>query len=250
MSIRNEREARKLSLLTKLNEVLDEGTIEFNDPTLIPSIMGMLMAKRKSYDHFTTKDNGIDWMMDAYTAQIVGPLANDLLRLHQFLVSVGATPETPHDFEHCDRYGAVFSDGDWKSMALMTQNYTYMAVLQPAVSFDEDADGQLQKHDKWAIHIRICTKDKYSHDYARPNFSSLAFLGDYDKVHPEIGYGDKANEYFRYKDGRDQGYLCSVQPNMVGDGFRTENSLWGSAFSYLGSVLYDLGCHCSCLPKE
>ena len=40
-----------------------------------------------------------------------------------------------------------------------------------------------------------------------------------------------ANNYFRYKDGRDQGYL------------------WGPAFSYLGGVLYDLGCHCSCMPK-
>lgn len=249
MTKRDEREAHRQALLGKLNAVLDEELREADDPMLMPAVLGQLLAQRKAYDRFTTDGNHVPWMMDVYTAAIVGPLAESLLRLHQFLVQSGGTPEAPYDFEHADRYGVAFSDAEWKSMALMTQNYTYMVVLQPATAFAVDADGQLQSGKAWAIHIRMCTKGHYSYDHVRTDFTSLSFLNEYESVYPEMGYGKMANNYFRYKDGRDQGYLCSVKPEIFGPGFTTEHSLWGPAFSYLGGVLYDLGCHCSCLPK-
>lgn len=238
------------TLVNKIDALLDEA-LGFDDiDMMFPKIIGTLMAKRKRYDRFTTESNSFKWMADAYVAAIVGPLGPKLLELHQYLVKMKATPDNCHDFEHCDRYGAYFSDGDWKSMAFMTQNYTYMVVLEPAKTFCQDDAGQLQMKDDWVIHIRLCTPNAQSYDFSRPSFSSLSFLADTDKVHPEIGYGDKAHAYFRYKDGRDQGYLCSVRPDLDGGGYRTENSLWGPAFSYLGGVLYDLGCHHSCIPKE
>lgn len=244
---RNDKQA---ALMDKLNAVLDEALEGSNDPMLLPSALGQLLAQRKAYDKFSTEDNTVSWMMDCYTAAIVGPLAENLLKLHQFLVSSGATPEKPHDFEHADRYGVAFSDAAWKSMALMTQSYTYMVVLQPDKRFSRDATGELQMHDTWAIHIRLCTPGPRSNNHARAAFASLAFLTEHEAVYPEVGYGRNANDYFRYKDGRDRGYLCSVSPNLTGEGFTMEHSLWGAAFSYLGGVLYDLGCHCSCLPKE
>lgn len=249
MAKHDERQARRKALLAKLNAVLDEELREADDQLLMPAVLGQLLAQRKAYDQFTTDGNDVPWMVDAYTAAIVGPLAENLLRLHQFLVATGATPEAPHDFEHTDRYGVAFSDAEWKSMALMTQNYTYMVVLQPSTAFDVDGDGNFQSRKTWTIHLRMCTKGRHSYDCARTDFPSLSFLNEHEAVYQEVGYGDKANDYFRYKDGRDRGYLCSVEPESFGPGFSTENSLWGPAFGYLKGVLYDLGCHCSCLPK-
>lgn len=250
MNSQDERSAHREALIAKLNTVLDEGLREEDGPAMMSTVLGQLLARRKGYDRFTTGGNTIPWMIDAYTAAIVGPLAENLLRLHQFLVRSGATPENPHDFENVDRYGVAFSDAGWKSMALMTQNYTYMVVLQPEVGFNEDATGQIQRRDTWAVHIRMCTQGRYSQDFTRPDFTSLTFLNEHEKVNPERGYSDKANSYFQYKDGRDRGYLCSVKPEIFGQGFTVEDSMAGSAFSYLSGVLYDLGCHCSCLPKE
>jgi len=245
---KNIRELRRDALVSKLDAVVQESLQgSRDDPELMAVAIGRLMSKRKTGDRFTTDGSGFKWMADAYTADIVGPLAPDLLKLHQFLVCHGGTPEHPYDFDGADRYGAAFADEDWKSMALWTQNYTYMVVLQPSTTFSRSEAGELVSHSSWAVHIRLCTTSHYSYDYARPSPSSIDFLKDYDAVYPEIGYGKKSNEYFRYKDGRDRGYLCTVEPEMVGQRFRAKDSLWGPAHSYLSGVLYDLGCHCSFL---
>lgn len=233
------------TIVQKLDELLIQELGAEDKDMLFARVIGTLMAKRKKYDRFTTENNDFKWMTDAYVAQIVGPLGEEFLKLHQFLVSVNATADNPHDFEHCDRYGAYFANDGWKSMALMTQNYTYMVVLQPYKVFFNDASGELQMRDSWAIHIRMCTSNQDSYNYSRLAFSALSFLGKFEKVYPEIGYGDKADPYFRYKDGRDRGFLCSVTPEMDGSGYRAVDSNWGPALSYLGGVLYDLGCHCS-----
>ena len=241
--------ARHAVLKAKLNAVLDEH-LDDKDPSMLSQVIGELLADRQSYDRCTVSSTTVPWLLDAYTAAIVGPLAPSLLKLHQFLVRSGASPDKPFDFEHCDRYGVAFADAEWKSMALKTQNYTYMVVLAPATAFLEDAEGNLTSEARWRIHLRICTASRYSYDCARTDFKALEFLRDFDAVYPETGYGDSANEYFRYKDGRDRGYLCSVGPDIIGPGYRTENISWGAAYSYLEGILYDMGCHCSCLPNE
>lgn len=248
---RNAREQRRDALVSKLDAVLQESLQSSDDdPELLAVAIGRLMSKRKTGDKFTTDDSGFKWMADAYTADIVGPLAPALLKLHRFLVNHEGTPDHPHDFEGGDRYGAAFADQNWKSMAFQTQNYTYMLVLQPSPTFSKSEEGELVSHSSWAVHIRLCTASHHSYDYARPSLNSLDFLQDYDAVYPEIGYGKKSNEYFRYKDGRDRGYLCTVEPEMVGQRFRAKDSLWGPAHSYLNGVLYDLGCHCSLLESN
>lgn len=248
MTTENSTNAPGNTLVSKLNALIDAELNPEQVSMELPAVLGQLLASRKTYDLFTTRSNMFKWMADAYTATIVGPLAKDLLRLHQYLVAQGATASAPHDFEHSDRYGAVFMDAEWKSMALMTQSYTYMVVLQPTPIFIEEGQGSLKVQDGWTIHIRMCTTGPNSQDYARPEFSSLSFLADFDRVYPEVGYGQNAHSYFKYKDGRDQGYLCSVVPDMSGQGYTTQDSLWGSAFTYLGGVLFDLGCHCAEIP--
>lgn len=240
-----QRQEMQRALLSKLEETLAE--VRTDDQWVIPSVLGMLMNRRKSYDQFTTDNLAMDELVDSYTAATVGPLANNLLRLHQYLVSSGATAGAPLDFGHADRYGAAFSNAEWKSMALKTQNYTYMVVLQPATTFSVNLDDPVIE--SWAVHIRICTLGRYSYDCCRVDFQSLEFLSEYDAVYPEIGYGKNTNPYFSYKDGRDQGYLCSVVPELIGGQYSTEDTLGGASSLYLGGVLYDLGCHCSCLPK-
>lgn len=216
------------------------------DPSALPAKLGAWLAQKaqQKYDPFSF-GNDAGWLMDAFVAAIVGPLANDLLALHQFLVNTGATPESPYDFGHADRYGVAFSDAAWKSMALQTQSYTYMVVLQPATTFKEDDAGQIVADPAWTTHIRVCTAGPRSYDLACAPLASLTFLGDYEKVFPEIGYGANADAYFRYKDGRDRGYLCSVESNWHEAGFSAKDVMWGPAFSYLKGILEDLGAHCS-----
>src|SRR5690606_36882349 len=68
--------------------------------------------------------------LNEYVATAIGPLWPELMKLHQFLVDAGSTAEAPFDFGYADRHGVAFADeAEWKSMALCTQNYTYMVVL-------------------------------------------------------------------------------------------------------------------------
>lgn len=236
-------------VVAKLNAILDTELSGQDNPTLFAKVVAQLMLSRKKYDQHTTRSNDFEWLTDAYVAGVVGPLGPQLLKLHQFLVNQGATPDNPYDFEHCDRYGAVFSNNTWKSMAFQTQSTTYMVVLQPAKVFIADAQGNYEARDDWAIHIRACTHDESTWDLARPEFKKLGFLAQHARVYPEIGYGPQAHEYFRYKDGRDRGYLCSVTPSFDGQGYQSENTLWGPAFTHLGYVLQDLAFHYQGLPE-
>lgn len=245
----DETTVRYAKLKTQLNALLDEH-LDDRDPAMLAHVLGELLADRQDYDRHAVSSTTVPWLLDTYTATIVGPLGPQLLKLHQFLVRSGATPQKPFDFEHCDRYGVAFADAEWKSMALQTQNYTYLVVLQPEVAFLENAEGTLTTENRWRVHLRMCTPSRYSYDCKRTPFTDLAFLSDFDAVYPKTGYGQSAHEYFRYKDGRDRGYLCSVGSDIVGPGYRTENISWGAAYSYLQGVLHDLGCHCSCLPED
>lgn len=247
MSRIQERNESRLKLETSIREALAQHADD-KDPAMVAEVLGRILATRHPYDPYALSSTEVPWMLDAYVAAVVGPLAKRLLAVHQHLVASGATAEAPYDFEHCDRYGVAFADAKWKSMALRTQNYTYMVVLEPRSSFSELPDGQLTQIEGYAIHIRMCTAGRYSCDFSRPSFGSVAFLGDKASVCPEDDRSS-ACDYFRYKDGRDRGYLCSVEPAIVGEGYRCENISWGSAYGYLRGVLQDLASHYDCLPK-
>lgn len=182
--------------------------------------------------------------VDQYVANKVGPMWPRHLALHQFLAKSGATPSDPFDFEHCDRYGVAFADEEnWKSMALMTQSITYMVVLQRYWRLD--LNQQDKRIEDWITHIRICTTGQNSLDFARPRFTALEFLRDHAKVYPEIGYGNQACEYFRYKDGRDRGYLCTVEPDLLRPVYEVKDAMLG--YHHLSHIIYDMASHFDCL---
>lgn len=65
----------------------------------------------------------------------------------------------------------------------------------------------------------------------------------------------KESEYFRYKDGRDRGYLCSLRPERFNKQssevvFETKDMHWYAALSYLGTVAMDLGAHASMVDES
>lgn len=224
-----QQDEKRAQLEHAINEAICKNSNP-DDASLVGTALGNVLA-RQQWNDPAVFSNMLPRVMDAYTAAIVGPLAPRLLAIHEHLVRVGSTPDQPYDFESCSRYGVAFAQGQWKSMALQCQNFTYLIVLEP-VSFEGCASG-------YAIHIRMCTASRYSYDFARPEFSELGFLGVQDKVCP-FGTLPAASDYFKYKDGRDQGYLCSVKPCRSGEGYRNEHSTWGASFEYLGGILQDL----------
>lgn len=212
------------------------------DPEMLfDRVLAGLMKSKDYDDRATLGNNSIDWALSHYVAQRIGEASNDIERLHQFLVSKKASATEPYDFENIDRYGASFAnEDDFKSMALMTQNYTYMVVLRRNTAYinNEMVPG-------WDVHIRRCTPGRYSHDYSRAEFFSLNAILSNNIIANKY---DNNCDYFRYHDGRDRGYLCSVTRDIIGGGWKCEDVV--ASFKEFQGVFYDMMCHVSMLPKE
>lgn len=227
-------------IMQEINAVLSKYNVVPEDQHFqLQHVIGQLLLDA-SYSTNDLSCNNVQWAIDSYVAAKVGPLWPRFLALHKKL----AETKKEFDFEHCDRYGKAFANEEkWRSMALQTQNYTYLVVLEQRRCWYED-----KPVEAWATHLRICTKGYRSRDFARPEFVNLPFLASHSKVYPEIGYGNDAHDYFRYKDGRDQGYLCSVEPNMYSErGYSTKDTLVN--YGLLESVIFDLASHCDCLEE-
>jgi len=242
---RDETEIKFQEVMMRIDAALSDIVGENDKHFLTQRIVGKILLDT-SYSKNDLGCNNVGWSLDEYVAAKIGPLWPRMMRLHQHLVQSGATPNKPFNFEHCDRYGVSFADEEkWKSMALMTQNYTYVVVLQRYNSYDLTTGDVIEN---WAMHFRICTKSQYSRDWTRESFKKLEFLSSFESVYPEIGYGDKAHNYFRYKDGRDQGYLCSVEPS-IHDPYKYSTKDVLVNYGLLASVIYDLASHCDCLDE-
>lgn len=229
----------------EVKSVVDRRIGAKDNDLLMHRVLGKLLVDM-SHSPNDLRSNTLEWMVDQYVANKVGPMWPRHLALHQFLVKSGSTSSNPFDFEHCDRYGVAFADEeDWKSMALMTQNVTYMVVLQRYWRLDYDQ--QDKRIEDWITHIRVCTTGPHSLDFARPRFTELEFLRDHAKVYPEIGYGKQACDYFRYKDGRDRGYLCTVEPDLLRPVYETKDAIRG--YGHLCYILIDMASHVDCLDE-
>ena len=198
----------------------------------------------KRYDDKAVGSPLLEAVADRYIGAQLGPQWPGLLRLHAFMKASGATAEAPHDFEHADRYGVAFADeGDFKTMALQTQSLTYLVALERRDVFIEK-EASYEQVEAWKTHLRVCTSGRHSQDFCRAPFAGLAWMNDQAEF--------EASDYFRYKDGRDRGFLCSIEPDWFEAGkYTSKDSLrFGAAYSYLTGISYDLMSHVSCLPKE
>lgn len=208
------------------------------------ALADVITALSKRYDEKAVCSPLLEAVANRYIGAQLGPQWPDLLRLHAFMKISGATAESPHDFEHADRYGVAFSDeGDFKTMALQTQSLTYLVALERRDVFIEKGTSYEQV-ESWKTHLRICTDGRHSQNFCRAPFTGLTWM--HDKADWEV------SDYFRYKDGRDRGFLCSIEPDWFEAGkYASKDSLrFGAAYSYLTGISYDLMSHVSCLPKE
>ena len=204
----------------------------------------VITALSKRYDKEAVSSPLLEAVTDRYIGAQLGPQWHGLLRLHAFMKASDATVEAPHNFEHADRYGVAFADeGDFKTMAFQTQSLTYLVALERRDVFIEK-DASYEQVEAWKTHLRICTDSRYSNNFCLAPFSGLTWMND--KADWE------ANDYFRYKDGRDRGFLCSIEPDWFEAGkYTSKDSLrFGAAYSYLTGISYDLMSHVSCLPKN
>lgn len=222
------------------NVIADE--LEVRDTVLVlPNVIGELVGGL-SHSRTDVTSNILEWSINCYVATKVLGVVPELLKLHSFLVKHQLSKADKFDFEHCDRYGMAFADGDvFKSMAFQTQSYTYMVLLIAKPLFE--AEG-IAPTPQWAVHIRQCTPSRYSQDCARPELKSLAFLASEEDVGIETT--SQASPYFRYKDGRDQGFVCSVEPSLIAATPDAKDSIIG--YTNLKHIMHDLMAHASCLP--
>lgn len=243
---KNEVVARKKSKATALlaTEHLFNQHIGKKDPNsnAAPIIADLLV--RTSHSPNDLNSTALEWAVDQYVAAKVGPMYPRLLKLHQHLVASGATPEKPYSFEGCDRYGVAFLNSQIQSFAIQTQSQTYMVVLGNPKFECQSGD----------IHIRRCTPLGFSNmrGRVRSEFSELAeILNDYAYLKSAYVAG-REDGYFQYKDGRDRGYLCSVEARMDYDAddvyvpiFKARDCLMD--FLELQHVIFDLACNCDSL---
>jgi len=182
--------------------------------------------------------------LNAFVGTVVGAKLDAILALHTKLVEVAGVGKV-YDFGYADRYGlACLDEPKLKTMAFQTQSLTYIVALRPKKAFlltRGEAVFNEVTVDSWKLDIRFCTQGRNSQDYTRPKLESLKMLTKLSAF--------KESDYFRYGDGRDRGYLCHVQPELLGDTetleYEAKDMHWGAAMSYLPGVLGDLSAHAS-----
>lgn len=203
------------------------------DSSLVGVALGNVLARRQVEDP-AVFSAVLPYAMDAYSAELVGPLVPRFLAVHRHLVLAGASLENPYDFRQCGRYGVAFEDGRFKSMALQSPGFTYFVVLE----LEGNTNGPGNPSLGYTVHIRIATTQPNSYDVAQPTFEELFFLSDLDGECPsDVSNGTPG--YFRYKDSRDRGYVCTARPRSTGDGYICEHLSQGPAFAYLSTILLD-----------
>lgn len=216
-----------------------------DDVTLLGKALGTALANLPNAHGLESLT--LHELLNAYVATTVGKLIPGIVKLHAKLVELAGV-ERKYDFGYADRYARVYADTpSLKTMAFQTQNYTYLVVLTPTAVYCGPDDGV--RVSTWRLHLRLCTAGSRSLDYARPALDSPALL-DMLKTPEAL----KESEYFRYKDGRDRGYLCSLRPDPLDQPssevvFETKDMHWYAALSYLTGVVRDLDSHASMVDE-
>lgn len=217
-----------------------------DDVTILGTTLGTALANLPNSYGLQTMD--LHELLSAYVATIVGKRIPGILKLHAKLVELAGV-ESVYNFGYADRYAMVYADTPtFKTMAFQTQNYTYLVALRSDVVYCRTGEDYVRVP-TWRLHLRLCTAGPRSLDYARPALDSPALL-DMLKTPEALS----ASEYFRYKDGRDRGYLCSLRPDPLDQVssevvFETKDMHWYAALSYLTGVMGDLESHVSMVDE-
>lgn len=167
------------------------------------------LQKGDSLDNVVLK-----WSADHFIAHQLGPRLPDLWRLFDVVLAAQqSSVNAVADMNHADRYARVFLMSDLaRTMAIQTQNYTYVVALVREQSLDEAAStaaGRIVWTDGYTLHLRLCTSSHGSRDGYRASLTA----GDLDYLMNIASL--KNHPSFRYGDLRDQGYLVTVAADLL-----------------------------------
>lgn len=142
---------------------------------------------------------------NAAAAQI-GPQISAWIGLHQWMIQKGYTQSNEWDLGSVDRYACALADEEtFKSFMLRTQSQTYLIAIELCEGFEEGPEGETLKVQKLGVDIRMCQG---------PALQRSCHLGFMLSKATAL-----RSPYFNIKDTRDEGYLVSVRPNILGSGW-------------------------------
>lgn len=220
-------QAAKAEMLSVLEKHLGKNNPDF----LFEKALGELLTEFNYKNDGILESNSLGWTLDHYVARSVGPHVERIVQLADYLIEKCATPKRPFDFEHADRYAAVLShDKMQKLLAFQTQSLSYLVRLTATREFSGD-----EVQPAWDLDLRFCTANKWSLDFKRPEFTELT---------PK-----KLEEYFRYQDGRDQGYLLSLKKDHWSSGYEAKD-MDSRSIGFLSHILQVLHCHSQMVEEE
>lgn len=210
----------------ELKKVLVATLGEGNKKFLYEKAIGKLLTEFNFKDSGPMQNHILGESLNEYVAESLGPFLGKLALLVDFLESKGASPLKPYDFNHADRYAAMLEsrEPDVRLAAFQTQALTYLVRLEKVQKYSEEG---LAGH-SWNFNLRYCTKGKYQQDFSRPAFTSFT--------------AQELEPYFQFEDGRDQGFMCTMRADILGDGFTVKDTTWAS-FKMFQGLMYDLYCH-------
>jgi len=187
----------------------------------VPKVLGRLIQKKCFIGADSLSQNGIGWAIDHAVAEQLGPCIEGYLRIHRYLMDNGHHAGNPWDLGHLDRYAAAYGDTDYfKSFAVMTQNFTYLVVIEVSQELNWEAAklGQVVYEPAYSLHIRQCCKSQSERDPMLMQLKDLDFL-NYREI-------TLKSAYFKHQDARDQGFLCSIRPEEMMQGrWRSSDAL-------------------------
>lgn len=209
---------------------LIESKFGAGDPEfMFDKVMGAVLKKAAFHNRNDLSQNRIDWSVSHAVAAQVGPQIERMLKLHTWMMKKGYADGNEWDLGYADRYAvAVANEPDFKSFAVQTQNYTYMAALVRRDRYKDDS-----KEEAWELHLRVATTSRYSREFMRAHLDPIAMGWFVSKAKTF------ESPYFRYKDCRDQGYLLSLKPDIFGEeGWTCERALLD--WHMLQHVIHDI----------
>lgn len=192
-------------------------------------VMGQVL-KTRFHEKNSLSENDLSWSMDFAVANHLGPQMQRILSLHRWLVEKGHDDANPWDLGHVDRYASWIADEPgFKAFAVQRQSLTYFVTLKPRTRFEVEGES-VRVVDDLEMHIRIATVSESSRATWRPELTDFDWLKDQSTA--------EKTSYLRYGDIRDRGYVVSLKPSVIGEGWRADRVLID--YTMLTHLVYDL----------
>lgn len=188
---------------------------------ILPRILGEIAHENFSSQTEGFLNNGINWMMGQYAAEEIRVLTPQILKLCNWLAERCYNKNTPFDDYYDEEYTALMVNTP-ECMVLLSATDDFSYVVKIDINNREKfdyKDGSLTKTPltTYEVHIR-CLMDSKGLPSKMKTIKSLNWLSNLEKI--------KDNSHFRYRDGRDDGYLLTVkQDKYDGKEWTCENAL-------------------------